>query len=204
MNHPPTLVAILRGLEPAHAVGVAETLYEAGVRCIEVPLNSPQPFESIANIAKRALPGVTLGAGTVLSAADVARTRDAGGSLIVSPNCDAEVIRSALKQGMRAMPGFATATEMFQAIGAGATELKLFPAASLGTDYLQALGAVLSAGIRIYPVGGVTGAQIPAWLKAGARGFGFGSELFKPDYSLADIKARARELVQALETEQRR
>ncbi len=191
------LIAILRGLEPDRALGVAETLYEAGVRHLEVPLNSPQPFDSITRIAKRGLASLTLGAGTVLTAADVTRTREAGGSLIVSPNCDPAVIQAALADRMQVMPGFATATEMFQAIAAGATELKLFPAAALGSEYLKALAAVLPPGIGIYPVGGVTAADIPVWRAAGASGFGFGSELFKPGYPLSEIAARARQLVHA-------
>jgi 2-dehydro-3-deoxyphosphogalactonate aldolase len=198
MSAMPTLVAILRGLEPQQSLAVAETLYETGVRCLEVPLNSPQPFESIERIAKRAFPGLTVGSGTVLKSADVKRTVDAGGSLIVSPNCDAAVIRAALELELRVMPGFATATEMFQAIAAGATELKLFPAAPLGTEYLKALGAVLPRGIGILPVGGVTADDVGAWMAAGARGFGFGSEVFKPGYALAEIETRARRLVAAL------
>ncbi len=193
-----TLVAILRGLEPKHAVAVAETLYEAGLRCLEVPLNSPQPFESIERIVKRAFLGLTVGSGTVLRSADVQRTQESGGSLIVSPNCDATVIRAALELKLRVMPGFATASEMFQAIAAGATELKLFPAAPLGTDYLKSLGAVLPRGIGILPVGGVTADDVGAWIAAGASGFGFGSEVFKPDYPLAEIATRARRLVAAL------
>jgi 2-dehydro-3-deoxyphosphogalactonate aldolase len=191
------LIAILRGLEPAQALGVAETLYAAGLRHLEVPLNSPDPFDSIARIAKRALPALTLGAGTVLTTADVTRTREAGGSLIVSPNCDPTVIRAARSAGMQVIPGFATATEMFQAIAAGATELKLFPAAPLGPGYMKALTAVLPRGVEIYPVGGITVANIPEWLAVGARGFGFGSELFMPGLALGEIAARARQLVEA-------
>jgi 2-dehydro-3-deoxyphosphogalactonate aldolase len=192
------MVAILRGLESKNALAVAETLYQAGFRCLEVPLNSPQPFDSIEKIAKRAFPGLTVGSGTVLKSADVQRTQAAGGSLVVSPNCDAAVIGAALGLKMRVMPGFATATEMFQAIGSGATELKLFPAAPLGPDYLKALLAVLPRGVGILPVGGVTADDVDSWLAAGAAGFGFGSEIFKPSYSLAEITTRARKLIEAL------
>ena len=194
-----TLVAILRGLDPVNALAVAETLYETGVRILEVPLNSPEPFDSIGQIARRHFPALTVGAGTVLKVADVQRTREAGGTLIVSPNADPAVIKAALGHSLRVMPGFATATEMFHAYAAGARELKLFPAAPLGVEYLKGLLAVLPRDAGVLPVGGVTAADVPRWLAAGAAGFGFGSEIFKPAYSLADIAARAGQLMQALD-----
>jgi 2-dehydro-3-deoxyphosphogalactonate aldolase len=192
-------VAILRGVEPSRVVAVAETLYAAGVRRIEVPLNSPDPFASIRVLtARRALGGCLVGAGTVLSVDEVRKTHSAGGRLVVAPNCDAAVIREALHLSMTVMPGIATPTEAFTAIGAGATVLKLFPASSLGPAYLKAIGAVLPPSVRVYAVGGVGAAHIYEWLAAGAAGFGFGSELFKPEYSLEDIGERARSLVAAL------
>jgi 2-dehydro-3-deoxyphosphogalactonate aldolase len=139
-----------------------------------------------------------LGAGTVLPADDVTRAHQAGGRLIVAPNCNAEVIQRALSLAMRVMPGVATATEVFTAIEAGATQLKLFPAATYGPKHLQALGAVLPRGVAIYPVGGITAQDIPAWLAAGAAGFGFGSELFRVEYGIEDIKRRALALVQKI------
>jgi 2-dehydro-3-deoxyphosphogalactonate aldolase len=192
------LVAILRGVEPGRVVGIAEVLCNAGIRIIEVPLNSPDPFASIAALAARRRPDCLIGAGTVLNMDHVRQTQEVGGRLVVSPNCDAEVIEGALRLGMQVMPGFATATEAFTAIRAGATHLKLFPAVSYGPRHLQSLRAVLPAEINVYPVGGIAAPDIRVWLDVGAAGFGFGSELFRPDYSLADIERRARLLVTAL------
>jgi len=192
-----TLVAILRGLQPACAADTGRVLHAAGVRVIEVPLNSPDPFTSIASLVAQH-EDCLIGAGTVLDEDDVKRTHAAGGRLIVAPNCNPDVIRSALDLGMEVMPGIATPTEAFAAIRAGATKLKLFPAATYGTQFLQALRAVLPAGIRMYPVGGVGAADIPGWLAAGAAGFGFGSELFRPEYDLPEVGRRASRLVQAL------
>jgi 2-dehydro-3-deoxyphosphogalactonate aldolase len=191
------LVAILRGVEPARVVGIADVLYQAGWRIIEVPLNSPDPYASIAALAAGRRPGCVVGAGTVLDTLQVQRTHEAGATLVVAPNCDPEVISAALQLGMQVMPGFASATEALSAIRTGARHLKLFPAVTYGPRHLQALRAVLPAEINIYPVGGIGAADIPGWLAAGATGFGFGSELFRPDYSLTDIERRARDLVSA-------
>ena len=192
------LVAILRGVVPDRIVGIGDVLYAAGFRMIEVPLNSPDPFASIAALAACNRPDWIVGAGTVLSVADVQRTQAAGGRLVVAPNCDPEVIRSAVQLGMRVMPGFATATEAFQAIQAGAQDLKLFPACTYGPRHLQALRAVLPTSVRVFPVGGIGVADIAAWLSAGAAGFGLGSELFRPEYELEEIAQRAADLVRAV------
>jgi len=192
----PALIAILRGIVPERALGVADVLYAAGFRSIEVPLNSPEPFASIAALAG-GRPDCLVGAGTVLDAGDVRRTHAAGGRLVVAPNFDAGVVAEAIRMAMQVLPGIATATESFAALRAGATQLKLFPAASYGPRHLQALRTVLPKGIDIFPVGGVAADQIPDWLAAGAAGFGFGSELFRPDYSLAEIARRAQLIVQA-------
>jgi 2-dehydro-3-deoxyphosphogalactonate aldolase len=197
-NREPKLVAILRGVLPQNVVAIGDILYEAGIRKIEVPLNSPDPFASITALAKRSLPGLTVGAGTVLDIDQVRRTHEAGGRLMVSPNSHGPVIEHAVELGMEVMPGFATATEAFAAIAAGAKKIKLFPAVTYGTKHLQALRAVLPPDVEVYPVGGISAQDIPAWLAAGATGFGFGSELFKPDYSLEDIDKRAKTMVSAL------
>src|SRR6266404_4146225 len=151
------LVAILRGVEPARVVQIAGALCATGIRIIEVPLNSPDPFRSIAALAAAHGSDCLIGAGTVLDLDAVRKTHEAGGRLIVAPNCDPEVIRGALQMGMQVMPGIATATEAFSAIRAGATQLKLFPAATYGPRHLQALRAVLPAAVSMYPVGGVGG-----------------------------------------------
>jgi 2-dehydro-3-deoxyphosphogalactonate aldolase len=191
------LVAILRGVLPERVVEIGDVLFDAGIRAIEVPLNSPDPLTSIAKLAARRSDW-TVGAGTVLNADDVRRTHEAGGRLIVAPNCNADVIRAALTFGMRVMPGVATATEAFAAIGAGARQLKLFPAVTYGPRHLEALRAVLPRDVGVYPVGGVATQDIARWLAAGAAGFGFGSELFRPGYSIADIGRRAKDLVRIL------
>jgi 2-dehydro-3-deoxyphosphogalactonate aldolase len=196
---PNTLVGILRGLLPARAAEVADALYGTGFRVIEVPLNSPDPFASISALAGAIPPDCLIGAGTVLNGEDVLRTHAAGGRLIVAPNCDAEVIVEAMRLGMQVMPGIATATEAFSAVRAGATQLKLFPASSYGPQHLRALLTVLPKEIKVFPVGGVTIEQIPGWLAAGAAGFGFGSELFRPEYSLHEIKHRGQLLVRAFQ-----
>jgi 2-dehydro-3-deoxyphosphogalactonate aldolase len=191
------LVAVLRGVVPEQVIEVANVLYDAGIRMIEVPLNSPDPFASIAALAAYQRPDWTIGAGTVLTADDVRRTHEAGGRLVVAPNCDSNVIRSALQLDMKVLPGFATPTEAFLAIQAGARQLKLFPAASYGPGHLQALRAVLPRDVGVFPVGGIGAGNIAEWLAAGAAGFGFGSDLFRPEFDVAEIGRRAARLVQA-------
>lgn len=192
------LVAILRGIEPERALDVGQVLYDSGIRVIEVPLNSPSPFDSIARLAKRFGETCLCGAGTVLAVEDVDRVHTAGGRLIVSPNTNAAVIARARTHRMIAMPGFATATEGFAAIAAGATHLKLFPAATYGADHLRALKAVFPSSVPVFAVGGINAERIADWSMGGASGFGFGSELFRPDYTLEEIAGRARQLVDAV------
>lgn len=191
------MVAILRGLTTERAPESGAALVAAGFRTIEVPLNSPNPLATIELLA-RAHPDCLVGAGTVLTVAEVDRVHGAGGRLVVAPNCDADVIARALELGMRVMPGIATATEAFGALRAGATELKLFPASTYGAGHLRALKSVLPKHAKVYPVGGVGSQDIAPWLESGADGFGFGGELFKPAYTLAELTKRAQDLMQAL------
>ncbi len=191
------IVAILRGVTPDRVAAIAETLVGLGISAIEVPLNSPQPFESIKRLREATGASCLCGAGTVLRPDDVNRVRDAGGDLIVTPNCDARVIVRARTHNMMVMPGFATASEAFAAIDAGATWLKLFPASSYGPSHLKSLRAVLPTHIRVFAVGGIGADRTAAWAEAGAAGFGFGSELFKPDYSIDEVATRARDLVES-------
>jgi 2-dehydro-3-deoxyphosphogalactonate aldolase len=191
------LIAILRGVRPERVAEIGDVLYEAGIRAVEVPLNSPDPCASIGKLAARRSDW-TVGAGTVMHVDDVRRAHAAGARLILSPNFDAAVIACALQLGLQVMPGIATATEAFAALAAGTRLLKLFPAVTYGPRHLEALRAVLPADVRVFPVGGIGAPDIPAWLKAGAAGFGFGSELFRPDYGVADIGHRAVGIVRAL------
>jgi 2-dehydro-3-deoxyphosphogalactonate aldolase len=191
------LVAILRGVTPARIEAIAAALFEAGFRAIEVPLNSPEPLKSIALLAKQFGDRCLTGAGTVLTPEDVTRVADAGGKLLVTPNTNPAVIAHGVEKGLTVMPGFYTPSEGFAAVAAGARYLKLFPASSGGIGHLQAMLAVLPKTVPIYAVGGVGAGNMSEWRKAGAAGFGLGSDLFKPDFSDADIAARARKCVAA-------
>lgn len=192
------IIAILRGIEPRWCVPTGEVLYRAGIRIMEVPLNSPDPFTSIRLLSEHFAADCVIGAGTVLSALEVEQAHEAGAQLIVSPNVDVEVLRQALDLGLESLPGVATATEALFAIRAGATQLKLFPAATYGPSHLKALKAVIPSHVAWIPVGGIAASDVDAWRLAGAAGFGFGSELFKPTFSLTEIEARAREIVAAV------
>jgi 2-dehydro-3-deoxyphosphogalactonate aldolase len=191
------IVAILRGVTPAKIEGVANALYQAGIRAIEVPLNSPEPFKSIEALAKIFDDRCLTGAGTVLTPQDVDRVADAGGKLLVTPNTNPHVIARGVEKGMTVMPGFFTPSEGFAAIAAGARILKLFPASTGGTDHLKAVLAVLPKEVPVYAVGGVGATNMAEWRKAGAAGFGLGSELFKPDFTNQEIAARAAKCVAA-------
>jgi 2-dehydro-3-deoxyphosphogalactonate aldolase len=191
------LVAILRGVTPARVEKVAEAIFAAGIRIIEVPLNSPQPYRSIELLARRFGDEALTGAGTVTSAEEVDRVADAGGRLAVSPHTDAAVIARAVEKGLLPMPGVMTPSEAYGAFHAGATALKLFPAASLGSGHLKAMLVILPPAVRIYAVGGINPGNMREWRAAGAAGFGLGSDLFKPDYDDAQIARRARAAVEA-------
>lgn len=191
------LVAILRGTTPQESEAVAAALYGEGFRLIEVPLNSPQPFDSIARI-RRALPGDALvGAGTVLNCDDVHRLADAGGELVVMPHSDAAVIRSAKAAGLLCVPGIATPTEAFAALAAGADALKLFPAEMVAPAVVKAMRAVLPTHVRLLPVGGITPDNMGPYVQAGASGFGLGSALYAPRTPAADVASRARRFADA-------
>lgn len=190
------LVAILRGLTPAEAPAMGRTLSSAGFVLLEVPLNSPQPLDSIAALAAQH-PDLLIGAGTVMRAADVREVHAAGGRLIISPHFDAEVVHEALRLGLACMPGVATPSEAFAARQAGAHALKLFPAEMIAPSVVKALRAVLPASVPLLPVGGITPANMAAYRQAGASGFGIGSALYKPGQSLAHTLNAAQHFVQS-------
>ena len=193
------LIAILRGITPAEASAVMEALIAAGIGLIEVPLNSSDPIESIKIMAKAAGGRARIGAGTVLSAADVTNVKLAGGQIIVSPNSDAAVIRATKSAGLDSYPGVFTATEALAAIAAGADALKFFPADLLGPKGIKAIGTILPKDVPLLAVGGVDAGNIGEYLKAGIAGFGIGTSIYKPGIGADEVGKRAREMVAAYE-----
>ncbi len=192
------LIAILRGVEPREVVGISEELIAAGILIIEVPLNSPEPLESIRRLAASCGDRALVGAGTVMRGGEVDAIHASGGKLIVTPHANASVVRRAKELSLLAVPGFFSPTEAFAMIEAGADGLKLFPAEAASPKVLGALRAVLPRAMPVLPVGGIDAGGIPAWLKAGANGFGIGSALYKQGLDRAAVAAKARMLVQAL------
>jgi 2-dehydro-3-deoxyphosphogalactonate aldolase len=191
------IIAILRGITPPEAAAAASALIDAGITKIEVPLNSPDPFDSIKSMADADGHHALIGAGTVLSTDDVGRVAQAGGKLIVSPNTDPRVIVATKTAGLQSWPGVMTPTECFAALKNGADGLKIFPGSLLGPDGLRAIRAVLPTGTQVYAVGGAGPENFADWFAASADGFGIGSALYKPGMTVADIAARARDVVAA-------
>lgn len=191
------LIAILRGITPPEAIPVARALVDAGITRIEVPLNSPQPFTSIVAMVDKLSSVAQIGAGTVLTTDQVQDVKDAGGKLVVSPNCDPEVIRATKKLGMQSWPGVMTPSECFAALKAGADGLKLFPGSLIGPDGLKAIRAVLPNGTQVFAVGGAGPDNFGTWAKAGADGFGIGTALYTPGLSVDEVAERAARIVAA-------
>lgn len=191
------LVAILRGVTPGEVLAIADALEAAGIAIVEVPLNSPDPIESIRRLAAHAGGRLLVGAGTVMTAADVAAVHGAGGRLVVTPHAAGAVVRAAKAAGMIAVPGFFTPSEAFAMLADGADALKLFPAEAASPAVLRAVRAVLPAGTKVLPVGGIDAGNIPAWRLAGAAGFGIGSSIYKPGDTPAVVTAKARTLLAA-------
>ncbi|MDQ7914319.1 2-dehydro-3-deoxy-6-phosphogalactonate aldolase [Pseudomonas sp. 102515] len=185
------LIAILRGVTPDEIVPVGRALYDAGFRVIEIPLNSPQPFDSIRRLTAELGESCLIGAGTVLTEAQVAEVDAAGGRLIVSPNANLAVIRASKAAGLVSAPGVATPSEGFAALDAGADSLKLFPAEQLGPAVVKAWRAVFPKELALLPVGGITPDNMGPYLAAGANGFGLGSALYKPGLTAAQVSANA-------------
>ena len=191
------IIAILRGVLPQDAVAICEEILAAGIDRIEVPLNSPEPFDSIARIVDAMGDRALIGAGTVLSVADVDRVNAAGGRLIVSPDCNPEVIAHTKALGLQSYPGVMTPTECFTALRTGADGLKFFPGDMIGPAGLKAVRAVLPKGTEAYAVGGANPDNFKDWVAAGATGFGIGSAIFKPGDTPAEVRAKADAIVAA-------
>ena len=191
------IIAILRGLQPGEAVEIGAALIDAGIDVIEVPLNSPQPLDSIRALANAHGTRALIGAGTVLTTEQVQGVADAGGRICVSPNFDPAVVAKAKELELQSWPGVFTATECFGALAAGADGLKIFPAAQMGPPGLKALRDVLPGDARVFAVGGVGAAEMAVWRAAGADGFGIGGALYKPGMSADEVGKRAQELVAA-------
>lgn len=192
------LVAILRGVRPDEVEAIGDELVTAGFTLIEVPMNSPDPLDSIARLARRFGDRAVVGAGTVLTAAHVQAVIDAGGTMIISPNTNLSVISASAAAGVVSMPGIATPSEAFAALEAGATALKIFPAEAASPAVAKAMLAVLPKGTRLLPVGGITPDTMEPWTAAGAAGFGLGSALYKPGMTATEVGERARQFVAAL------
>ncbi|MFB9952426.1 2-dehydro-3-deoxy-6-phosphogalactonate aldolase [Rhizobium puerariae] len=195
------LVAILRGIRPEEAESVGEVLVEAGWRIIEVPLNSPEPLKSIERLVKRFGDRALIGAGTVLTPAQVADVAATGAKVIISPNANPEVIRASRAAGLISLPGVATPTEAFAAIDAGATGIKAFPAEAIPPLIIKAWKAVLPKHIPVLAVGGVTPENMAAYRQAGAAGFGIGSSLYKPGADIPSIVDKAAQFIRAMQQE---
>ncbi|HVU30557.1 MAG TPA: 2-dehydro-3-deoxy-6-phosphogalactonate aldolase [Sphingomicrobium sp.] len=185
------LIAIVRGMGPDEAEAIGAAIEEAGIRIIEVPLNSPEPLKSIELLARRFGDSMLVGAGTVLRPGEVGAVRDAGGRIIVSPDSNLDVIAATAAAGLVSSPGYFTPSEAFAAIRAGATTLKLFPAEGAAPSVLKAQLAVLPADVPVMAVGGITPDNMRPWLECGAKGFGLGSGLYKPGQSAAETLDRA-------------
>lgn len=191
------IIAILRGVTLEEVAATGDALYEAGIRIVEVPLNSPEPFRSIAALAARFHGRMIVGAGTVLDVESVDRVKSAGGQISVSPDCNGDVIRRAVERKLVPVPGVFTPTEAFAGLRAGASHLKLFPAEAAAPRTVKAWKAVLPREARLYAVGGITAANMREWAEAGCAGFGIGSNIYKPGMSTEDVSKAAREFVAA-------
>ena len=190
------LVAIIRGVTPDDAAGIGKAILDAGIRIIEVPLNSPDPLKSISILAQRFGDVALIGAGTVLTTQQVGEVDEAGGALVVSPNVNADVIRATAAAGLVSCPGYFTPSEAFAALSAGATGLKLFPAEGASPAFLKGQRAVLPKEVPVLAVGGISPANMRPWLEAGASGFGLGSGLYKPGQSADETAEKARAYVE--------
>lgn len=191
------LIAILRGVRAEEVEAIGEALVDAGIRIIEVPLNSPDPLDSIARLTREMAGRAVIGAGTVLKVEEVAAVAEAGGTLVISPNADARVIAATVEQGLVSLPGILTPSEALAALDAGAAALKLFPAEAASPAILKAIRAILPPATRVLPVGGIVPAALAGWRAGGAAGFGLGSSLYAPGMQVVEVAGRARDFIAA-------
>ncbi len=192
------LVAIIRGVTPSDSADIGQAILDAGIRIIEVPLNSPDPMRSIEMLSQKLGDRALIGAGTVLNPIQVQQVKDAGGALVVSPNTDPEVIRASKSAGLASCPGYFTPSEAFAALDAGADGLKLFPAEGVSPAVVKAQRAVLPRQVPLLVVGGISPTNMQPWLEAGATGFGLGSGLYRPGQSAAETSEKARAYVEGV------
>ena len=192
------VVAIIRGVQPEEAVEIGSAIADAGIKIIEVPLNSPEPFQSIENLAKHFGDECVVGCGTLVNKKDAKRVADAGGRIAVTPNSNPAIIKRCRKLGLVPMPGWATPSEAFAAYQAGARYLKLFPASTYGLGHVKAVTAVLPSDAKILAVGGVGASDAKEWLNGGVDGFGIGSEIYKAGRSAEEVAERAAAVVKAI------
>jgi 2-dehydro-3-deoxyphosphogalactonate aldolase len=192
------VVAIIRGITPDHVIEIGHAIYEAGIGIIEVPLNSPEPFESIKRLSIDLGEDCIIGCGTLLNEEDAKRVAKVGGQIAVTPNTRPSVIQKCIELGMTPMPGWATPTEAFAAYRAGARYLKLFPASSFGSEHIKAVKAVLPSDAKILAVGGAGAHNAAEWLEAGVDGFGIGSDIYKAGRSAEDVHQRCKDIVDAI------
>ncbi|QRX83922.1 2-dehydro-3-deoxy-6-phosphogalactonate aldolase [Glaciimonas sp. PAMC28666] len=194
------MIAILRGIQPGEVGAIGAALYDAGFRIIEVPLNSPEPYESIRRLRSTVAADCVVGAGTVLTEKQVMEVKDAGGEIIVMPHSDPIIIGAAKHAGLACAPGVATVTEAFSALAAGADILKMFPAEQLGPMVVKAWRAVIPANVALIPVGGITPENMANFIAAGASGFGLGSALYKPGMDAEQVRLNAEKFIAAWRT----
>jgi len=192
------VVAIIRGVTPSEVIDIGSAIFEAGIGVIEVPLNSPDPFKSIALLSDKLGKECVIGCGTLLSKKDAKQVAEAGGQIAVTPNTKPAVIKRCIELGMTPMPGWATPSEAFAAHRAGANYLKLFPAATYGPGHIKAIKAVLPSQVKILAVGGVGAKDAQVWLDAGIDGFGIGSEIYKAGRSAEEVHRRSKDIVNAI------